>query len=354
MRWLLKVIHGREEIMVTAYAPKQLPDSGTPTVEEVQSYLRELFRRDGFCVSERCRRFLSYVVQETLEGRADRIKAYNIALAAFDRTGDFDPLTDPIVRIEAGRVRRALEHYYLTAGQADRIRIDIPKGAYAATFCYRGDAARVPSPVPSIREIPVSSPRYLAARSFSMIRLAAVMVGIGVITGSLGTYGITSHANQAAIADHRPSLLILPFEDTGEDSGRAFVARGLTFDVGMALAQLSDVAVFAPGPALEDGAAPSRRVSDFTIMGSVQTHQNGMRVAVLLTDSRTGQILQSWLFRKNFATSDVISAQAEVAHEILASLREQCARVSRTSTADTAGGTFDCSPVEVAANHNAE
>ena len=54
-------------------------------------------------------------IRLALEGRADRIKAYNIALAAFDRTEDFDPLTDPIVRIEASRLRRSLLRVRLMA-----------------------------------------------------------------------------------------------------------------------------------------------------------------------------------------------------------------------------------------------
>ena len=47
---------------------------------------------------------------------------------------EFDPQVDPIVRVEAGRLRRALEHYYLTAGKNDPVRIEIPKGGYVPTF----------------------------------------------------------------------------------------------------------------------------------------------------------------------------------------------------------------------------
>ncbi len=110
-------------------------DSG-PSDEEVRQELSTLLGRAEFHASERNRRFLSYIVEETLQGRADRIKAYSIAIATFDRSDDFDPLTDPIVRIEASRLRRSLEHYYLTAGKSDHIRIDMPKGSYVATFRY--------------------------------------------------------------------------------------------------------------------------------------------------------------------------------------------------------------------------
>jgi len=71
---------------------------------------------------------LRYVVSETLDGRADRIKAYSIAIEVFKRDESFDAQADPVVRIEAARLRFALERYYLLAGSSDPILIDMPKG----------------------------------------------------------------------------------------------------------------------------------------------------------------------------------------------------------------------------------
>src|SRR4029450_4609724 len=124
-------------------------EDNCPSDEEVRQELSTLLGRGDFHASERNRRFLTYIVEETLQGRADRIKAYSIAIAAFDRSDDFDPLTDPIVRIEASRLRRSLEHYYLTAGKPDRIRIDMPKGSYVATFRYAD-----PLPVDEEQQLP--------------------------------------------------------------------------------------------------------------------------------------------------------------------------------------------------------
>ncbi len=337
--------------MLTAHSLTDLSDSSSSTVEEVQSYVHELLGREGFSASERNRRFLSYVVQETLEGRADRIKAYNIALAVFDRTEDFDPLIDPIVRIDAGRRRRSLEHYYLTTGQADRIRIDIPKGSYAATFSYQKEAAGTP-PAPISSEVAVSLPRPPSVASCNLIRLAAAMAVFGMDVGSLTTYSIANHANQAAlgfIENSRPSLLIVPFEDTGGNPSHAFVARGLTYDVGMALTQLGDVAVFGPGPALDKFASGSEFTGDFTLMRSVQTDRHRMRVAVFLVDSRTRQFLRSWSFQKDLITDDIINTQAEVAQQILASLREEYAHESMKRTIAPAEGAFACRQVAMAA-----
>jgi adenylate cyclase len=103
-------------------------------VLDVREELDRLLLSDAFHTSERNRRFLAYVVDEALAGRGDRIKAYNIATSVFGRGADFDPQSDTIVRIEAGRLRRALEHFYLTCGEHGRIRISIPTGTYVPSF----------------------------------------------------------------------------------------------------------------------------------------------------------------------------------------------------------------------------
>ena len=77
---------------------------------------------------------MQYVVTETIAGRVDEIKGYTIATRLFGRRDDFDQATDPIVSIQAGKLRRVLERYYLVAGTRDPIRIDIPRGTYVPTF----------------------------------------------------------------------------------------------------------------------------------------------------------------------------------------------------------------------------
>ena len=104
------------------------------TSSEIGAQLERVLASPDFNVPERARTFLKYVVTETLSGRADRIKAYSVAVEVFGRDPSFDPQSDPIVRIEAGRVRRALERYYLTAGASDPIVITIPKGSYVPAF----------------------------------------------------------------------------------------------------------------------------------------------------------------------------------------------------------------------------
>ena len=85
-------------------------------------------------------RFLEFVVRQTLDGHADQIKAFVIAIDVFDRDEGFDPVGDPVVRVQAGRVRQSLDRYYATEGATDPVRITIPKGRYVPHFVTRLDA----------------------------------------------------------------------------------------------------------------------------------------------------------------------------------------------------------------------
>jgi adenylate cyclase len=78
--------------------------------------------------------FLRFVVEETLAGRSDRIKAYSIAADALGRDSSFDADNDPIVRVSAGRLRRALRHYYADGGCDDPVVIELPFGNYVPVF----------------------------------------------------------------------------------------------------------------------------------------------------------------------------------------------------------------------------
>ena len=107
------------------------PDNCSP--EEARAELQRVMESPQFDCSERNRRFLKYVVDEVLSGRADRIKGYSIATTVFGRDVIFDPQLDPVVRMEARRLRRSLERFYLTGGSSN-IKIEMPKGSYVPLF----------------------------------------------------------------------------------------------------------------------------------------------------------------------------------------------------------------------------
>jgi hypothetical protein len=109
--------------------------------EAIRHQLHRILNSGPFHQSQRRQRFLEYLVNETLAGRSDRLKGYNVALAVFDRPETFDPILDPVVRIEAGRLREKLREYYDTDGQGDPVRIDLPKGSYTPHIAFRTEGA---------------------------------------------------------------------------------------------------------------------------------------------------------------------------------------------------------------------
>lgn len=105
--------------------------------EEVRAELDRVLASDIFRSAPQLTAFLSYVVEQTLAGRAGELKGYTIAVEAFGRPTDFDPQSDPIVRVEAGRLRKALNLYFAAEGVRDPVRIAIPVGAYVPSFVQR-------------------------------------------------------------------------------------------------------------------------------------------------------------------------------------------------------------------------
>jgi adenylate cyclase len=94
-----------------------------------------LFRK-----AERQSRFLRFVVDAALQSPEATLKEFEIGMAVYDRRSDYDPRTDPIVRVEAARLRARLREYYEIT-PPDVVRIDIPKGRYVPQFISVGGGA---------------------------------------------------------------------------------------------------------------------------------------------------------------------------------------------------------------------
>ena len=115
------------------------PPLAEPGVLAVRTHLERVLHSPHFDASTRSREFLQYVVEEVLAGRVAYLKQAAIAVEVFGRKPDFDAVIDPIVRVQAGRLRRSLERYYLLSGDTDAIRIELPKGSYAPVFVETPD-----------------------------------------------------------------------------------------------------------------------------------------------------------------------------------------------------------------------
>ena len=114
--------------------------------ERIEGQLQRILAAPEFQASAAISVFLEYVVRETLAGRADRLKAYTIAVNAYGRQPDFDPQTDTLVRVHARRLRRALDRYYLTNGVDDPLVIALVPGSYVPQFHASDESAPVKMP----------------------------------------------------------------------------------------------------------------------------------------------------------------------------------------------------------------
>src|SRR5215472_14234028 len=116
------------------------------TPEIIRLGLRKILANELFARSSRQSRFLRFTVEETLAGRGPDLKQYVIGLKVCDRTGSFDPQSDPIVRIGAMRVRAKLKAYYETEGREDSIIIEFPRG-YMPVFRWRQEPLNSPQSI---------------------------------------------------------------------------------------------------------------------------------------------------------------------------------------------------------------
>jgi hypothetical protein len=100
----------------------------------VRETLERILASDTFGRSERARELLSYIVERDLAGDADKLKGFAIAMDVFGKDADFDPSTDAVVRVQAGRLRELLQHYFANEGAAEPVRIAIPRGSYVPAY----------------------------------------------------------------------------------------------------------------------------------------------------------------------------------------------------------------------------
>ena len=102
-----------------------------PDPVQVRAHLKHVLTHPDFAAAPQLSAFLTYIVERQLEGAEDRIKAYSIATEALGRPASFDPQNDPIVRVQARRLRQALQGYYSGPQADDTVRIGLPVGGYS-------------------------------------------------------------------------------------------------------------------------------------------------------------------------------------------------------------------------------
>lgn len=141
---------------------------------QVREALARMTASEMFRDSPQLSAFLRFVTEAQLRGESDRIKGYMIGVEALGRGKDFDPQTDPIVRVEATRLRRTIERYYAGPGARDPVIVSLSPGSYVPTFRWR-------------KPIHGTAVRSDVSRRSIRRGLAAVVV-LAVMTLALGAY----------------------------------------------------------------------------------------------------------------------------------------------------------------------
>ena len=244
------------------------PDGDTGARQQLERVLSSVTFRQV----DRLKRFLNFTVSEALAGRGDQLKEYVIGVQVFDKDSSFDPRADPIVRVQARRLRARLVRYYREEGGADAVLIELPKGGYAPVFKNR-DASGT------------------ARRS------------IGPTLAGQNTLAVQPLADQS------------PAQDLG------YFCDGLRQEIIHGLAKLEALRVLASAPATTAGgghAVEDLGHAAMVLTGGVRKSGDRVRATVHLVDTATASYL--WSESVDASLDDPFAAQELVANAVVKKL----------------------------------
>ncbi len=259
--------------------PSHLP--GIPH-SAVRQQVEKILAHRLFARSSRMVRFLRLAVDHTLDGRGDELKEYLLGVEVFDRKDTYDPRVDPIVRVEARRLRAKLKEYYECDGCRDAVLIELASGSYAPQFRLRPAAGSAPSP------------------------------------------------RNAQPAEGLLTVAVLPFADLGAQPENQYFSDGLTEELIHALTKVPGMRVVAWNSAaqLRDRQQDLHAIREqlqvgAVLTGSVRIAASNLRVRAQLIDTASGVYLWSETFDRRM--QDVFAIQEEIASAIVRTFRIQLA-----------------------------
>lgn len=248
-----------------------------PPRERVQDQLHKILASRTFARSKELCRFLQFAVEQKLRNRAVRLKEYLIGVTVFERGESFNPGTDPIVRVQARRLRSKLTLYYETEGCADSVLVELPCGGYVPEF------------------------RLRSAASF-----------------------VTRATIETTRTDARRSLVVLPFVNMGTEENER-VSDGLTEELIYVLSGNTDLRVVARTSAFhfkgktDDIRSIGERLGvDALVEGSVRSDGNRFRISAGLIDVRDGGLLWSGVYEQT--ADEIFTLQKDISERIAKSI----------------------------------
>lgn len=267
----------------------------SPSPDQVRAALDELLNWSELGRSPQLSRFLKHIVEAKLRGEEANIKAYSIAVDVLGRPPTFDPQLDPIVRVQARRLRGLLQEFYRQNLSHAGARITLPVGRYVPDFEIQSERISdvseqaVPEPLsPPLVEDAESRPRAPLGRLQSLWAQALAAITLVLLLGLL-LYGL-----QAFRSGPAPVPVALPFApkiylsayETPPGQLEVFSQR-LADQMGALLARSEDVDL-----SFDDGETPiDRRQGVRMLSGSIVPSFAYVRIDSMLTDAVTGEVI---------------------------------------------------------------
>jgi TolB-like protein len=323
-----------------------------PSPDEVRAQVRRMLADPTLQASPARRDLLRFVVEEALAGRADRLKGVAIALAVFGRKDDFDPQTDPVVRVEARRLRRDLHTYYVTTGKRDPVVVSIPKGGYVPHFEWRDVETAAAAPPPG----DVRPSRHW--RAITLLTVAALALfgslGAGLLDSKFGWWSDGSE-NGATDLPRGPKIAVLPFQSLSDDPEQAYFAQGVTDQIVTDLARFKALFVLSLQSTAKhdeqsaDPRALRRKLGiDYLLAGSVRRDGNRINLSARLVDALTDRIVWADSYDDNLTPHNVFDIQKDVSRRVSAIVASQYGVIAEAGQTEaqhqppTSLSSYDC------------
>lgn len=265
----------------------------------IRTELNRILKHQEFQATDKMRNFLRFVVEESLAGRADQLKGHSIATRVFGRGEDFDAAQDPIVRIQAGRLRRALERYYLVAGGHDPICIHIPMGRYIPHFAAQAVETTATRPGAAARDVEYQAPEG-------------------------------------------PTVAVLPLEYLTGDPDQPFFTVGLAEELITELSRFQDIIVVSCQPATRSAGLPADPVelghatgARFMLGGTVRRDEETVKVSMRLTDVKSGRQIWAHAYKHPLEANRLIATQEAIARSVVAAIASEYGIIARRLAAES-------------------
>lgn len=270
----------------------------------IKAQMELILNSRDFQASTRLKDFFRFLVEETLAGRASQLKGYTIATTVFKRPENFDAQTDPIVRVEAAKLRSRLEHYYYSHGSTDSIYITLPKGGYIPEF----------SLAPGIGKPKASNPPL--QQKVKMENTETARASVAVLPFDFRSDGVRADYFSDNLAEEI-TIHLTKFEDLTVAS--SYSAR-------QAWAQSNDMHTLAQSINAR-----------FILHGSVNVTEERIRIRAELADSETKSNIWAEKFDGNLTASDLFTIQDEITEQVTSRIADSCGLIKRTLLKESSG-----------------